>query len=198
MKKLFALAIGVTALALSAFTTPDKPVSASVDTKSSYINWKGYKVTGSHEGRLQLKNGKLNFKDNVLNSGSFEIDMTTITCTDMTGGGADKLVGHLKSEDFFNVASHPVAKFETTQVISRGTPGAYKVTGNLTIKGITKSIKFNTDLKEEAGKVYATAKITIDRSDFDVRFGSGSFFDNLGDKTIYDEFDLNVNLVASK
>jgi polyisoprenoid-binding protein YceI len=198
MNKLIALAIGVVAVALSAFTTPGKPVSANVDTKSSYINWKAYKVTGQHEGRLQLKNGKLNFKDNVLTSGSFEIDMKTISCTDLTGGSAEKLIGHLKSEDFFNVANHPIAKFETTQVISRGTPGAYKMIGNLTIKGITKTIKFNADLKEDGGKVTATAKVTVDRADFDIRFGSGSFFDNLGDKTIYDEFDLNVNLVASK
>mgnify|MGYP001220159469 CR=1 FL=1 len=198
MNKLFALTFGLTALVISAFTTPDKPVSASVDTKSSYINWKAYKVTGSHEGRIMIKNGKLNFKDNALVSGSFEIDMNSITCTDLSGGTADKLVGHLKSDDFFNVANHPTAKFETTQVISRGTPGAYKVLGNLTIKGITKPIKFNADLKEEGGKVMASAKITVDRADFDVRFGSGSFFENLGDKTIYDEFDLNVNLVAAK
>ena len=84
------------------------------------------------------------------------------------------------------------------QDLSRGKPGEYKIIGNLTIKETTKEIKFNTLITEVDGKNVATADITIDRSDFDVRYGSGSFFDNLGDKTIYDEFDLSVNLVAAK
>ena len=85
-----------------------------------------------------------------------------------------------------------------TKVISRGKAGEYKVIGDLTIKATTKEIKFNTVVDNTTGVPVATADITIDRSDFDIRYGSGSFFDNLGDKTIYDEFDLSLNLVGVK
>lgn len=169
-----------------------------VDAAASVVSWKGYKVTGSHYGKIAVKQGKLDFKDGNLVGGSFEIDMNSITCEDLSGGGADKLVGHLKSDDFFGSAKYPTAKFVITQVVSRGTPGAYKITGDLTIKTSTKPIRFNADVKEEGGKYVATAKITVDRSDYDVRFGSGSFFDSLGDKTIYDDFDLDIKLVAGK
>lgn len=197
MKKtlIFAIAAIVIAGMTSAFTGPVLP--ASVDTKASVINWKGAKVTGTHNGKISLKKGDLEFKDGKLVGGSFEIDMTTITCEDLSGGTAEKLVGHLKSEDFFGVEKYPTSKFVITKVVSRGTPGAYTVSGNLTIKSTTKPIKFFADVKEEGGKNVATAKITVDRSEYDVRYGSGSFFDNLGDKTIYDEFELDVKLVSS-
>ena len=124
--------------------------------------------------------------------------MNSIACTDLSGEYAGKLVGHLKSDDFFGVANYPTAKFVITKVVSRGTPGAYKVQGDLTIKGITQSIKFNADLKEDGTKTVAEAKITVDRSDYNIRYGSGSFFENLGDKTIYDDFDLEIKLVTNK
>ncbi|MBP9193392.1 MAG: YceI family protein, partial [Saprospiraceae bacterium] len=97
----------------------------------------------------------------------------------------------LKSDDFFGVAQFPEAKLDITKVISRGKPGEYKVVAKITIKNMTKEVKF--DAMVANGK--ATATIKLDRTDFDVRYGSGSFFDNLGDKTIYDEFDLTVSLV---
>ena len=181
-----------------AFTAPVKVDTLGVDVQSSKIGWKGYKVTGSHTGFVSLKAGTLTFADGKLTAGSFEIDMNSIACTDLQGGMADKLVGHLKSDDFFGVAKFPTAKFVTTSVISRGTPGSYKVLGNLTIKDTTKPIKFNVDLKEEGNKVTATATLTVDRAEYDVRYGSGSFFEGLADKTIYDEFDLNIELVATK
>jgi polyisoprenoid-binding protein YceI len=102
------------------------------------------------------------------------------------------------SADFFGVDNYPTAKFQITKVVSRGTPGAYKIIGNLTVKQTTKEVRFNADLKEENGKTVGMAKITLDRSEYDIRYGSGTFFENLGDKTIYDEFDLEVNLVLTK
>lgn len=198
MKKsiLFSLVAAMLAAFALAFTPPVE--SMKVDTAASVVGWKGAKVTGSHYGKISVKSGKLDFNNGVLTGGSFEIDMNSITCEDMTGGGAAKLVGHLKSDDFFGAEKYPTSKFVITQVVSRGTPGAYKVVGDLTIKSTTKSIRFMADVKEEAGKMVATAKITLDRSEYDVRFGSGSFIDNLGDKTIYDEFDLDIKLVAGK
>jgi polyisoprenoid-binding protein YceI len=124
--------------------------------------------------------------------------MTTIKNTDMAGGGgAAKLEGHLKSEDFFGVDKYPNAYFKITKVIPYGTAGNYRVNGDLTIKGITRPIKFMTTVVNANGELTATADITVDRSEFDVRYGSGSFFDNLGDKALHDEFDLNVKLTLN-
>lgn len=178
-----------------AFTTT---VSIAVDTAASQITWKGYKVTGEHAGTINVKNGNFIYDGETLKGGSFEIDMTSIACTDLQGEYAGKLVGHLKSDDFFGVATYPTATFEITKVVSRGKTGDYKVTGNLTIKETTKEIRFNAKVDHSTGIPVATADLTIDRSDFNVKYGSGSFFDNLGDKTIYDEFDLGLKLVGSK
>jgi polyisoprenoid-binding protein YceI len=180
-----------------AFTTVDR-TSVNVDTTESYIVWKGYKVTGSHNGKVMIKNGELTYDDaGMLNGGGFEIDMASITCEDLEGEWNQKLVGHLKSDDFFGVEKYPTAKFVIKEVVSRGKPGEYKIVGDLTIKETTKEIKFNTVITEKDGKKVANADITIDRSEYNVRYGSGSFFDNLGDKTIYDEFELSVNLVTA-
>lgn len=196
MKRLFVLP--VLALALVAMSFALVGTDYKVDAGASNIVWNGYKVTGAHTGNVKVKTGKLVMDDGKLTGGNFEIDMSSITCTDMSGGGADKLVGHLKSDDFFGVATYPVAKFSITRAIPTDTKGNYKIVGNLTIKATTKEIKFNANVTETNGEAKATGKITIDRSEFDVRYGSGSFFDSLGDKTIYDEFDLNVSLVAKK
>src|SRR5690606_35721546 len=107
----------------------------------------------------------------------------------------DKLVNHLKSDDFFGVEKYPTAKFEITKVVSQGND-QYLVTGNLTIKATTKEIEFPATIKAEGEALTASAQITVDRSEYDIRYGSSSFFDNLGDKVIYDDFNLDVTLVA--
>lgn len=193
MKKLLLLPL-LAILAMSAANLN----TYNVDVTSSNIIWNGYKVTGQHSGTVKVKNGNLLFNNNQLSGGSFEVDMNSITCTDLEGEYAGKLVGHLKSDDFFGVAKYPTAKFVIARAIPQDTKGNYKIVGNLTIKQTTKEVKFLANLTENNGKVTATGKITVDRSEYDVRFGSGAFFDNLGDKTIYDEFDLNVTLVAKK
>ncbi|MFT4760636.1 MAG: polyisoprenoid-binding protein YceI [Paraglaciecola sp.] len=185
---LFFIAFGLAAVA---FTNPVETIK--INTEKSVVSWKGYKVTGEHAGTIAVKNGELTFDNGKLTGGSFDIDMTTITCTDLEGDWAKKLEGHLKSADFFGVENHPTAKFVITKVASRGAAGEYKITGNLSIKDITKEIRFNAT----ASKTGATAEIQLDRTDFDVKYGSGSFFDSLGDKTIYDEFDLNVKLMLN-
>ncbi len=201
MKKapFFALLLAAFSVAAMSFTNPGTGavVSETVNVEKSTIVWNGYKVTGSHNGNIQLKSGELDFQDGKLVGGNFEIDMNSITCNDLQGEWNQKLVGHLKSADFFNVEEYPTATFKITQVISRGKPGDYKIVGDLTIKGITKEIKFLTQVSDEGGEKVAVSKIKVDRSEFNVRFGSGSFFDNLGDKTIYDEFDLEVKLATT-
>ena len=122
--------------------------------------------------------------------------MTTLISTDLTGNSKGKLEGHLKSDDFFGVATYPTSTFVITKAVPQG-PGKYKIIGNITIKGTTQEIQFPATVEAKDGKVTAKADITIDRSKFDIRYGSGSFFDNLGDKTIYDNFDLSVSLIAN-
>ncbi len=188
----------ILALVLAPFSTPQNTAALSVDTAKSTVSWKAYKVTGAHEGTITIKNGQLDMADGVLTGGSFDIDMTTINCTDLEGEWKGKLEGHLNSPDFFNTAEFPGANLKITRVVPKGTPGDYKVTANLTIKNITKEVKFYTHVEDGGQQATATADLTIDRTDFDIRYGSGSFFDNLGDKTIYDEFELKINLVANK
>lgn len=170
----------------------------NVNTGTSNIVWTAYKVTGQHTGNVKIKNGSLTVADGKLTGGSFEVDMTSISCTDMQGEYADKLIGHIKSNDFFGVETYPTAKYVITKAIPTDTKGNYKIVGNLTIKSTTKEVKFNANVAEVSGAVTATGKMTIDRSEFDVKYGSGSFFDGLGDKTIYDDFDLQISLSASK
>ena len=167
-----------------------------MDKTNSSIVWKAYKVTGSHTGTIVLKDGELQFKKGVLQSGKFEIDMTSINVTDLQGEYKGKLEGHLKSPDFFNVAENPTASFTTTSVKAGEGANSYNVVGNLTIKGITNEISFVANVDNSQTPIVSTASIKVDRSKFDVRYGSNSFFDNLGDKAIYDEFDLEVKLIT--
>lgn len=160
-----------------------------IKVDNSKVVWKGYKVTGSHEGMISINSGSLNFDNEVLTGGSFEIDMSTITVTDLEGEYKDKLEGHLKSDDFFGVAKYPTASLVFTKVKSNG-KNSYKVTGDITIKGKTESITFNLSVYGNR----ANASLKIDRTKFDVRYGSTSFFDGLKDKAIYDEFDLVADL----
>ena len=170
----------------------------AVNTSSSVVVWTGYKVTGKHTGTVKIKSGSVQFTNGILTAGTFEMDMNTINDTDLEGEWAGKLVGHLKSDDFLGVANFPTATFVITRAIPQDSKGNYKIIGNLTIKGTTKEVKFFANATESNGSVAATGKMTIDRSEFNMRYGSGSFFDGLGDKTIYDEFDLQVSLVAGK
>jgi len=160
-----------------------------VKIEKSKVVWKGYQVTGSQKGIITLKSGFLNFKADKLIGGKFTIDMTTITSTDQSGEYKQKLEGHLKSDDFFGVKTYPTSTLIFKKVKATG-KNSYKVTGNLTIKGITNPIDFEVSIY---GKK-ATATLKVDRAKYNVRYGSTSFFDNLKDKVIYDEFDLIVDL----
>ena len=133
----------------------------------------------------------------TLTGGTFEIDMTTITCTDLTDKEWNgKLVGHLKADDFFGTEKHPTAKFEVTKAILKS-GNDYDVTGKLTIKGITNEITFPAMIKMDTKTFVTVAKITVNRTKFDIKYGSASFFEGIGDKAINDEFELNINVVAS-
>ena len=179
------------------FTNINLDTVVDGEIQSSNITWKGYKVTGEHAGTVGLKSGNLEFDaEGNLTGGVVVMDMTTIAVTDLTGDMAGKLQGHLSSDDFFGVANNPTATLKITNVAAKGTPGDYKVTADITIKGTTKQVKFYANVMDKDGMKKVSADIKIDRSDFNVKYGSGSFFDSLGDKTIYDEFDINVELLV--
>lgn len=164
--------------------------TATVNASESSINWVGKKVTGKHEGTINIESGVLEFADaGTISSGTIVIDMTSIACTDLSGGGAKKLVGHLSSDDFFGVANHPTASISITGS-SKNEDGSLTVTGDATIKGITKPISFNANVSKGS----ASATVVVERTQYGIKYGSGSFFDNLGDKTISDEFTLEVAL----
>ena len=178
-------------LSVVMFATGVEPSIKKIDVSNSNIIWKGYKIMKSHEGTLSFQSGSLKFNGNQLIGGEMVVDMTTLTNTDMSAGsGKEKLEGHLKSEDFFGVEKYPTASIQFTKVTSSDDNKTYEITSKITIKNITKEVKFNVIV--DGG--IASAVLKLDRSDFDVRFGSGKFFDNLGDKTIKDEFDLNVSI----
>lgn len=171
-----------------------------VDTKTSKLGWLAKKVTGQHNGEVIIKSGSLEIDNNTLTGGEFVINMTSINVLDITNEEYNtKLVNHLNSPDFFNTAEFPEAKFKITSAKkSKSDQGNYEITGDLTIKGITKPVTFPAQVDVKDGNILASATIIFDRAQYDVKYGSGSFFDNLGDKTIYDEVEMKVNLVARK
>lgn len=192
MKKFLILPL----LAILAFSAAAQ--TFNVNAASSVSTWKGYKVTGQHTGVVKIKSGNVVFNNGVLTGGTIEIDMTSIKCTDLEGEYAGKLEGHLKSDDFFGVNSFPTAKLVVKRALAQDSKGNYKVIADLTIKGTTKEVKFFATANTSGNAATVHGKLTIDRSEYNVKYGSGSFFDGLGDKTIYDEFDVEVNLNASK
>lgn len=184
----------VAVVGLSAFTNPNKPITYTVDAAKSTITWLGKKVTGSHNGTITLKSGSLDVDGKNVTGGTFVIDMTSIKDAD----GSEKLEVHLKADDFFGSAKFPTSTFVITKVT--GAAANVTVEGNLTIKGITKPLSFPATLAFNAdGTVSALAgKISVDRTKYDIRYGSKSFFDSIGNKAIDDNFEIGVKLVAKK
>jgi len=165
-----------------------------IDVEKSSIQWLGKKVGGEHNGTIQLKSADIEMMDNKLQKGSFVIDMSTIKNLDIEDETYNqKLVGHLNSDDFFAVVKYPTAKLEITEE-AEFVDGKAMVTGMITIKGTTREISFVANKNPNT----LSARIIIDRSKFNVRYGSNSFFDNLGDKAIDDNFTLDIRLALSK
>ncbi len=189
-KSVLSVVLTVVFGAFATATTPLNKDKKQVKAGESVITWKAYKVTGSHTGTITLKEGALLFQDDQLTGGEFIVDMTTINTTDLKAGeGKEKLDGHLHSDDFFGTANHTESKlvFTTVKAISKN---KYEVTGDLTIKGKTAPVNFNVTIYGNK----ATATLKVDRTKYDIKYGSGTFFDNLGDKVIYDDFDLVADL----
>lgn len=190
---LFVLLAGFIAFA---FTVENE--TYTVDKSSSTLQWVGRKVVGEHSGTIAISNGKLLWSKQALKGGSFEVDMRSVANTDLTDADYNKqLVDHLKSDDFFATEKYPKATFVITKV-EETAKNQSMVTGDLTIKGVTKEVRFPATVQQEGNRLVARAKILVDRTQYGIKYGSGSFFDNLGDKAIDNEFELNVALVARR
>ena len=162
-----------------------KPIPVTAATSE----WKAYKIAYERWGTIELESGELDFEDGILTGGNFVVDMTTIKVTSLEGGKKANLEKHLRSDDFFGVKQYPNATMVITAV-EKNSDG-YNVTGDFTIKGQTHPVIFPMSIDGNM----AIAKVKIDRSKYNVRYGSDSFFDNLGNRAIYNEFDLNVELI---
>ncbi len=194
MKILNSLILVAFAVASFAGIAP-KPVSFKVNPSDSKIEWFASKVTGKHNGSISVKSGSLEFDGAKLIAGNFEIDMTSLAVLDLQGEWGTKLLGHLKSDDFFSVEKFNTSTL-TVKKAEMASAGLYKITGDLTIKGIMKEVMFDAVINQAAGT--ATAEIKFDRTNYDIKYGSGKFFPNIGDKAIHDEFTLKVSLAFGK
>ncbi len=181
---------------------PENAVVKAVDINSSTLEWEGTKVTGSgHNGTIELKSGEIYMVDDQPVGGNFIIDMNGISVLDIEDPESNaRLKGHLESDDFFSVATFPEATFQMANIkpIEGAAEGEanYTINGNLTIKEITHGISFPARISVSGDQVSAFADFDFDRAKYDVRFGSGSFFDDLGDNMIRDNVNLKVNLAA--
>jgi polyisoprenoid-binding protein YceI len=204
MKK-YILMLAIAGLGLSAIATPPaKKADAvySLDATGSTFKWHATKVTGEHYGVAKFSKGSVVVSNNVLKSAEINVDMTSIDATDLTGEYHDKLVGHLKSDDFFAVAKFNTAtiKVKSATAIKGATKDAnnYTIVADLTIKGITQEVTFPAIVIVSTKQVVVNADFNINRAKFDVRYGSSSFFEGLGDKAIADDFNVKVRVVATK
>lgn len=166
-----------------------------VNSASSTLEWEAKKVTGQHSGTIAFGEGILQVDKKKISGGKVAVDMNTLVNTD--GNGVNKnLVGHLKSDDFFSVAKFPQATLELKKVEPKS-GDLYHFTADLTIKGITSPVEFDAVVTLGSGQLTATGVMTVNRTKYDIKYRSASFFSDLGDKMIYDDFTLKFKLVAA-
>lgn len=192
MKKLTGIIAMLAVIATQAFAA-----DYEIDKSKSTVKWNGKKVTGEHYGTISLKDGKLEVEGNRLKSGVVHMDMNSIVCEDITNESTNqRLVNHLKSDDFFSVENHPVSKLEIRDV-KHNSGNQYTLTGDLTIKNITHPVTFDATVDVKDKVLTASGALEVDRTQYDIRFRSGRFFSGLGDNLIYDTFTLDFNIVAN-
>lgn len=175
----------------------EKNSKMTVSVAESKVNWLGKKITGEHNGTVNLKSGIIELKGKSLVGGELVMDMVSIKNLDLTDAEYNKkLTTHLNSDDFFGTAKFPEAKLKITGAKELA-PGKAEVEGDLTIKGKTHPIKFPVELSITEKMATASGKLVIDRTKYDIKYNSGKFFKNLGDKMINDEFELSFEVKAN-
>ena len=166
-----------------------------ISLENSKVEWIGEKVTGSHSGSINLNSAFLLFEEEKLVGGEFEIDMNSIKCTDIENPKyAAKLENHLRNDDFFATDKYPTSNFKITNVIFDGT--SYMITGDITIRESSQEITFPAKFHSHGKLFHANANLKVDRTKHDIKYGSGQFFDGLGDRMILDDFTLTIHLVS--
>ncbi len=163
------------------------------------LDWKAKKATGQHNGVIDISKGLLYADNGKLTGGEFDIDFNSIKVLDVEDADMNmKLTNHLKSDDFFSAGKFPTGKFviKSLAPLSNGTQNNYTITGTLTIKGISNDITFPASVKVSNEGVTASADINLDRTQWDIKYRSSKFFENLGDKLISDEFTVKFNITA--
>lgn len=192
MKTLSTLLMLSLFVSTSAFATTFK-----VDKSASKVEWIGEKVTGKHNGFLKVKSGMFEVEDNKIKSGEVVIDMKSMTVADLKGEWGDKLLAHLKNDDFFATNKHPEAKFKIDTVSNL--PGNETLLkGKLTIKGKTHPATISVKSMVKEGRLEGKGTLKFDRTKWGIKYNSGKFFESLGDKLIDDEVKVELNLVAKQ
>lgn len=203
-KGLLTVLKSITAMALalganSSFAAKDE-AKMKIDATASKLEWMGKKITKQeHKGTINIKSGDVAFKGKTLVGGEFVVDMKTIKDMDLTDAEYNKkLVGHLNSEDFFATEKHAEAKL-VIKSVKETAPGKADVTADLTIKGTTLPVNFPAEIAWQGDKkVTAKGKLVVDRTKYGIKYNSGKFFKDLGDKLIDDNFELSFELTAQK
>lgn len=174
-----------------------------VDPEATVIEWEGKKPTGTHNGIIKVSEGSFTMHDSTIASGNFTIDMNSIEVQDLEGDQKANLEAHLKGtvdekqDDFFNVKKYPEAKFEVTGTTMEGDQTMLQ--GNLTIREETKNVSFPVTVSEDGDMLSLTSdEFTIDRTKWNVNYGSKSVFEGLKDNFVYDDIQLKINLKAKK
>ncbi|QCR23235.1 YceI family protein [Pontibacter sp. SGAir0037] len=212
MKKTALLSLLAAATLFSAFTAgtttdstaaateavlPAKGTPYTVELDKSELKWRASKVVGEHYGTIKLSSGQMTVDKNKVTGGSFVMNMASIECTDNAKVGA-----HLRNDDFFSVEKHPTATFviKSLKPVAKAEAGKpnYTVEGDLTIKGITNPISFPAIVTVKDGIATAKADVTVNRVKYDIRYRSSSFFENLGDKAINDDFTVSLDVTAKQ
>lgn len=171
----------------------------NVMTDTSILTWKGFKPTESHNGTVGITRGNMMVANDMIVGGKFMIDMNSIVCLDMPADDKynAKLIGHLKAADFFDVENFPTATFKLTEVVKEGTK--INVSGNLTLKGITKNITIPASFVSENGFVsFKSDVFKIDRTEFGIEYKSTKLVDIIKDKSIDDLIEMSFNVLAKK
>jgi polyisoprenoid-binding protein YceI len=195
MKKTFLLAL-LSLLMLFVFANTPHIDRVRVDDQNSTVKWIGSKIAESHEGLISIQNGVLLINHGTLVGGDITINMSSIQTTDMSDKYNKKLDSHLKNEDFFDVEKHPISTIKITKA-TKTEANNYEIVADLTIKGITHSIIFDAEVNIRKSVFFAKAKIKIDRTKWDIKYKSGNFFKDLGDKVILDEIEFEINLLSA-
>ncbi|HMP91468.1 MAG TPA: YceI family protein [Phnomibacter sp.] len=173
--------------------------SLKIDLNNSVVNWVGTKQTGKHEGTFKIADGVFTLERGNLKGGTFTIDVTSLNVTDLTGDEKGQLEGHLKSGDFFETEKFPTAKFEITSIApydaatatSKLEGATHVISGNLTLKGVTKNISFPAKVSMQDGTLSAQADFNIDRTEWEMNYKGPN---NPADWFIKKEVNLKLDI----